>query len=219
MNQHTKTDPTNEVGLDPHEAAALIEETTSRARRQLSLLSPVTAGMGAVVFLLGYGVAWWSMRDQRVSTVPAWWAVAALYALIVIAAVIASVLFRHRRAGVGGTVSRQMLATGCAVVVAAVAAWTVQGALRYLGVSFEIVYGVYGPTVPLIIVTAAATGFVASRRMWPELTLAMVIMLIAAGSTFFGPEGAWGLTGIGCAVALVVYAVVTAVGLRRRIAR
>ena len=95
------------------------------------------------------------------------------------------------------------------------AAWTVEGALRHLGVSFQIVYGVYGPTVPVIALAAATTGFAASQGRWRELVLAIVIMLIAAGSTFFGPKGAWGLTGLGCAVALLLYAAVLAATLRR----
>lgn len=54
-------------------------------------------------------------------------------------------------------------------------------------------------------------GFAASREKWPEFCLAVAIMLIAAGGTFFGPNGAWGLTGLGCAVALLVYAAVLTV--------
>jgi hypothetical protein len=40
-------------------------------------------------------------------------------------------------------------------------------------------------------------------------------MLITATSTFFGPKGAWGLTGLGCCIALLVYAWVKTVWLRR----
>jgi hypothetical protein len=79
----------------------------------------------------------------------------------------------------------------------------------------SIVYGVYGPTVPLIALAAASTGFAAARGRWPELVLAIVIILIAAGSTFFVPKGAWGLTGLGCAIALLLYAAVLRTWLRR----
>ena len=116
---------------------------------------------------------------------------------------------------IGGRARRQMQAQAAAVASAGIAAWMVEGALRYLGVSFEVVYGVYGPTVPLIALAAASTGFAAARGRWPELGLAIVIMLIAAGSTFFGPKGAWGLTGLGCAIALLLYAAVLRTRLRR----
>lgn len=110
-----------------------------------------------------------------------------------------------------------MRAEAAATVAAGVGAWMVQGALRYLGVSFQIVYGVYGPTVPLIALAAAGAGYAAAQEKWPELGLAIAIIAIAAASTFFGPLGAWGLTGVGCAVALVVYAAAVTVRLRRPI--
>jgi hypothetical protein len=201
--------------LDPRQAAELIEQTAIRARREFETSSPIAAGLGAGVFLFGYGAVWWSMGDQHVYTGPAGWAIAVLYGLIAISAIVSSRLLHRPTAGVGGRARRQMQAQGAAVAVAGIAAWTVQGALRSLGVSFEIVYGVYGPTVPLIALAAASTGFAASRGKWPELCLAMAIMLIAAGSTFFGPKGAWGLTGLGCAIALLVYAAFLTVWLRR----
>jgi hypothetical protein len=203
--------------LDPREAAELMEQATIRARREFETSSPALAALGAGVFLFGYGAVWWSMRDQHSYAGPATWAIVVLYALIVVSAVISRGLLHHATAGIGGWARRQMIAGGIAVAVAGIAAWTVQGALRYLGVSFEIIYGVYGPTVPLIAIAAAATGFAASRAKWPEFYLAIAIVLIAAGTTFFGPDGAWGLTGVGCAAALLVYAAVLIVRLRRHV--
>ncbi len=201
--------------LDPRHASEIIEHTANRARREFETSSPIAAVLGAGVFLFGYGAVWWSMRDQHAYTGPAGWAVALLYGLIVVSAVIGGRLFHRPTAGVGGRARCQLQAQAAAVALAGVAAWTVQGALRYLGVSFEIVYGVYGPTVPLIALAAATTGFAAAREKWPELDLALAIMLIAAGSTFFGPKGAWGLTGLGCAIALLVYAAVLTIRLKR----
>jgi hypothetical protein len=201
--------------LDPHEAAELIEQTAIQARRQFETSSPLAAVLGAGVFLFGYGGVWWSMRDQHVYSGPAGWALIVLYGLIVVSGIIARQLFHRATVGIGGRARRQMAAAGAAVAAAGIAAWTLQGALRYLGVSFEIVYGVYGPTVPLIALAAASTGFAASRGKWLELYLAIAIMLIAASSAFFGPAGAWGLTGLGCAIALLVYAAAVRRQLRR----
>jgi hypothetical protein len=202
-------------GLDPRQAAALIEQTAIHARRQFDTASPVAAVVGAGVFLFGYGAVWWSIRDQHVYTGPAGWSIVVLYGLIVISAMVGALIARRSAAGVGKRARILTVAEGVAVLASGVAAWTVQGALRYLGVSFEIVYGIYGPTVPLIALAAATTGFAASRGKWAELILAIVIMFVAAGSTFFGPKGAWGLTGLGCALALLVYAAVLTAWLRR----
>ena len=217
-----RTRDTDQAGIDggddgelkPQEAAALIEQTAINARRQFNS-SPIGAVLGAGVFLFGYGAVWWSMRDQQVYEGPAGWSVVVLYGLIAISAIVGRRFLGRATAGIGGRTRRQMQAAGAAVAAAGIAAWTVQGALRYLGVSFEIVYGVYAPTVPLIALAAAAIGFAASREKWLEFFLAIAIMLIAAGSTFFGPKGAWGLTGLGCAIALLVYAAVLTAWLRR----
>jgi hypothetical protein len=200
--------------LNPRQAAMLVEETQMRARRQFEP-SPMAAVVGAGVFLLGYGAVWLSMRDQHVYKGPAGWSIAVLYGLIAISAIGSRRFLRQATAGIGGRAHRQMQAQGVAVLAAGVAAWTVQGALRYHGVSYEVVYGVYGPTVPLIAIAAATTGLAASQGKWHELCLAIGIMLITAASTFFGPKGAWGLTGLGCCIALLVYAWVKTVWLRR----
>ncbi len=201
--------------LDPRQAAALVEQTTIQARRQFETASPLGAVLGAGVFFFGYGAVWWSLRDQHVYSGPAGWAIAFLYLLIVASALVSRRFLARASTGVGGRARRQMAGMGIAVAAAGIGAWVVQGALRYLGVSFKIVYGVYGPTVPLIALAAAAAGFAAAQEKWPELGLAMAIIAVASTSTFFGPLGAWGLTGLGCGIALLVYAAVLTVWLRR----
>lgn len=201
--------------LDPREAARIVEQTAIQARRQFEPASPKTALLGAGVFLFGYGAVWFSMRDQRVYTGPAGWSIAVLYVLIIVSGIISSRVFWRATTGVTGRARRQSQAQGAAAAAAGIGAWVVEGALRYRGVSFEIVYGVYGPTVPLIALAAAAAGFAAAREKWPELGLAIAIIAVASASTFFGPLGAWGLTGVGCCVALMVYAAVLTAWLRR----
>jgi hypothetical protein len=201
--------------LDPREAVLIVERTAIAARRQFEPSSPLAAVLGAGVFLFGYGAVWFSMRDQHVYTGPAGWAVAVLYGLIVVSAIVGSRVSRRATSGVSGRARRQMKAQAAAVAAAGIGAWVVEGALRYLGVSFRIVYGVYGPTVPLIALAAAGAGYAAAREKWPELGLTIALIAIAAVSTFFGPLGAWGLSGLGCCIALLVYAAVLPAWLRR----
>jgi hypothetical protein len=219
MNGTHNTDKTwtgDEGGeLDPREAAQIIEQTAIQARRQFEPASPLAALAGAGVFLFGYGAVWFSMRDQHVYTGPAGWSIALLYGLITVAAIVGGRVLRRASAGVSGRARRQMQAQAAAVAAAGAGAWVVQGALRYLGVSFKIVYGVYGPTVPLIALAAAAAGYAAAREKWPELGLAIAIIAVASASTFFGPLGAWGLTGLGCCTALLIYAAILTAWLRR----
>jgi hypothetical protein len=203
-------------GLDPRAAANLLEQTTSRAQRALDPQPPIVAVAAAGFFLLGYGTVWWSLRDQH-PAVPALWSLAVFYGLIVIVGIFGSVV--SSRAAAGITISRrakrQQLARGVAIGAAGIGAWVFQGALRHLGVSFEIVYGVYGPTVPLIAIVAAYAGSVAIQENWLELGACIAVIGVASLSTFFGAAGAWGLTGLGCCLVLLVYAAALSVRQRR----
>jgi hypothetical protein len=201
--------------LDPREAALIVEQTAITARRQFEPSSPLAVVLGAGVFLFGYGAVWLSMRDQHVYKGPAGWSLAVLYGLIIVASIVGSRVSRRATTGVTGRARRQLKAQAAAVAAAGVGAWVVEGALRYLGVSFKIVYGVYGPTVPLIALAAASAGYAAARERWSDLGLAIAIIAVASTSTFFGPLGAWGLTGLGCCIVLLVYAGVLTVWLRR----
>jgi len=79
------------AGLDPREAAKILEQATKQARRQFDPHPPLAVVVGAAgVFLFGYGAVWWSMRDQHVYTGPALWSLVVLYGLIAVSAIAGS---------------------------------------------------------------------------------------------------------------------------------
>lgn len=205
------------AGLDPKEAAQILEQAQRQARRQFDPQPPLAVVVGAAgVFLFGYGAVWWSIRDQHpYSSGPALWSLGVLYGLIAVSAIAGSVIYNRAQSGVSGRARRQRQVQGLAIAAAGIGAWVVQGALRYRGVSFEIVYGVYGPTVPLIALAAAAAGINAVRESWLQLGVCIGIIAVASVSTFFGPLGAWGLTGLGCCLVLLAYAGALVVRQRR----
>src|ERR1700724_3109784 len=203
------------AGLDPREAARILEQTKRQARRQFDPQSALAAVVGAGVFLFGYGAVWWSMHDQHVYSGPAGWSLAVLYGLIAVSAIVGGVVSSRANAGVSGRARRQRQAQGAAIAAAGIGAWVIEGALRYRGVSFEIVYGIYGPTVPLIALAAAGAGISAMRENWLQLAVSIAIIGVASLSTFFGPLGAWGLTGLGCCLVLLAYAAALVVQQRR----
>ena len=219
MNGTSDMDQTGTVdrgnGLDPREAAALVEQTTRQARREFEPQKPLMAALGSAVFLFGYGAVWWSMRDQHPYTGPAGWAIAVLYALVIVVAIVAGTALKRATTGVSGRARRQQQAQAAAFAAAYAGAYVFMGALRYLGVSYRIIYGVYAPTAPLIVVCAALAASAAVRGHWPQLGVAIAIIAVAAGSAYTGPVGAWGYTGLGCCLALLGYAAVLAAWLRR----
>ena len=175
------------AGLDPREAAKILEQATKQARRQFDPHPPLAVVVGAAgVFLFGYGAVWWSMRDQHVYTTgPALWSLAVLYGLIAVSAIAGSVASRAK-SGVSGRAQRERQAQGAAFAAAGIGAWVIEGALRYRGVSFEIVYGVFGPTVPLIALMAVAAGISATRENWLQLGVCIAIIAVTSVSTFSG---------------------------------
>jgi hypothetical protein len=203
------------AGMDPREAAQILEQTKMQARRQFDPQSALAAVVGAGVFLFGYGAVWWSMRDQQVYSGPAGWSLAVLYGLIAVSSIVGGVALSRANAGVSGKARRQRQAQAAAIAAAGIGAWVIEGALRYRGVSFEIVYGVYGPTVPLIALAAAGAGISAMRENWLQLAVSIAIIAVASVSVFFGPLGAWGLTGLGCCLVLLAYAAALVVKQRR----
>jgi hypothetical protein len=203
------------AGLDPREAARILEQAKRQARRQFDPVSPLAALAGAGAFLVGYGAVWWSMRDQQVYTGPALWSLAVFYGAMAVGGIVAGVVSSRANAGVSGRARRQQQAQTAAIAAAGIGAWVIQGALRYRGVSFEIVYGVYGPTVPLIALVAAAAGINAMRENWLQLGACIGIIAVTSVSVFFGPLGAWGLTGLGCCLVLLAYAAALVVQQRR----
>src|ERR1700730_11893303 len=123
--------------------------------------------------------------------------------------------FGRLRCCTGSSPSRRSPARWPARRNPAAAAGVMEVALRYRGVSFEIVYGVYGPTVPLIALMAVAAGISAMRENWLQLGVSIAIIAVASVSTFFGPLGAWRLTGLGCCLVLLAYAAALVVEQRR----
>jgi hypothetical protein len=204
------------AGLDPREAARILEQTKRQAQHQFDPVTPLAVVAGAGAFLFGYGAVWWSMRDQQVYTTgPALWSLAVFYGAMAVGGIVAGVVANRANAGVSGRARRQQQAQAAAIAAAGIGAWVIQGALRYRGVSFEIVYGVYGPTVPLIALVAAAAGINAMRENWLQLGVCIAIIAVTSVSVFFGPLGAWGLTGLGCCLVLLAYAAVLVVRQRR----
>src|ERR1700737_1326406 len=157
------------AGLDPREAAKILEQAKSQARRQFDPASPLAALAGAGAFLVGYGAVWWSMRDQQVySTGPALWSLAVFYGAMAVGGIVAGAVSNRATAGVSGRARRLQQAQGAAIAAAGIGAWVIQGALRYRGVSFEIVSGGYGPRGPLIALAGAPAGINARRETGPH---------------------------------------------------
>jgi len=210
MNEPQKRDDDadDEGELDPEQAARLIEETSREAKRQFGYWqSPWYTLAAAAIWLAIYGTLWLSVRGQHPYKGPTGWALLTIFALIAVAAIAGSIVTRPRRArqGVSGRSRRRETYLGAAMGSAYIAAVVFQGALRYLGVSWAIVYGVYPAVVSPIVLVAAGGVFAAVREDVQTLRVAIAVIAVLAGSAFAGPIGVWLYAGVGgCVVVLAL---------------
>ncbi len=208
MNEPQKRDDNadDESELSPEQAARLIKQTNRQAQHQFELRSPWQTLIQALGWLAIYGTIWLSVRGQHPYKGPTGWAVLIVFALVIVVVVAASVFIRRRKAGVSGRSRRQDAFIGAAMVTAFVAAYVFMGALRYLGVSYAIVYGVYAAAGWLIVVGAAGVAIAAMREDLQNLCFGIAFVAIAAGSCFAGPIGVWLIMGVGGFLALLALA-------------
>lgn len=200
----------DEGGLDPREAARLLEQTRWQAQRGLDFRSPWLTLLAAAAALVAFGSVWLSVHGQHPYKWPTPVGLLGLYAVVAIW--IASVLYAHRRAGAGvsGPSIRQTRAEGAALAVALLAVYVVMAALAVNGASDGVVYGVYVATATMLVLGTFGAARSAIREDWPELGLSITIVLVAAGSAFAGRRGVWLSDGVGLCVVLLAYSAVQA---------
>jgi hypothetical protein len=213
MNSTPDTDDsatTSGDGLDPREAARLLDRTTREAQRQFNLSSPLLSLLGAAVVLAAFGALWLSVRGQHPYKGPTAAGLLVMYGILICWIVVVVSFRRRAMAGLSGRSIRQQWADGATVVVALVGVSVYQGVLKHDGASLAIVYGTYPPTVQLIVLGGIGAAIAAAREEWPGFGVAIAVAVVATGSAFAGPRGVWLSDGLGCAVVILGYAVAQA---------
>jgi hypothetical protein len=106
-------------------------------------------------------------------------------------------------------------ASGAAIGLGVVCIYTFDGALKHAGLHNSIVYGIFDAAAPVLMLGGMGAANAAWREDWPTLGSAMGIMLVATGAAFAGPDGSWGVIGVGGFIVLLANAA-TKVWLQRR---
>src|SRR5215469_5190614 len=136
MNETSDTNETaaanDEAELDPREAAALLAQTKRRARNKFNPNPPLMSVLRAVVALGAYGVVWLSVRGQHPYKGPAGWALAILYALIIIVIIASVGLLKRANTGVKGP-SRMRPAESTVLAAAWILVYVFMGRLSTRG--------------------------------------------------------------------------------------
>ncbi len=205
-------------GLDPRDAARLLEQTKREAERQLDLSAPWLSALGAAVALVALGAVWLSVRGQHPYTGPTVTGLLVMYAILACWIAVVVTFRRRATAGLTGRSVRQERAYGATIVAALVAVSVFQGVLKHDGASDAIVYGTYPLTAQLIVLGTAGAAMQAAREDWLGFGGAIAVILVGAGGAFAGPVGVWLCDGVGLCAVVLGYAAAQ-VWLRRAPAR
>lgn len=197
-------------GLEPRDAARLLDQARRDANREFNLAPPLISLIRAAVVLIGYGALWLSVQGQNPYQGPSLAAIAVVYTAVVVVIAISAKVLQRATAGIKGPSQRLMAAEMTAVAVAYLATAVFQGALKFEGASQSIVYGIFPAAAPLVVVGATLAGSTAARQDWPMFGTALVVIAFGTGAAFAGPAGAWAVAGIGLFVAVLGHAATSA---------
>ena len=183
--------------FDPRQAAALLDQTTRQARRQLQPAPPWLLAARAVMVLAALGAVWLSVRGQHPYRGPTTADIAVLIAFIVVNFTATVAVRQRATSGVRGRTPLRpaeitIAALGWAAAVAVIVA------LAAAGVSFS-----RYPTTVLIAPGLAWAAVMAARADWRNCVTGTAVAAVGAAGLLAGPAGAWAVAGLGlCAVLL-----------------
>jgi len=205
-------DSGNRTGMDIHEAAAIMQDTTERARRALIVRRPVLFAVWGVAWLVADGAIWLSVRGQHPYIGPTPASLVALTIVAAVAAAITAVLVGRAGSGVGGWTVLQRRIFLLSYLGGYIALFTLEAAIDHAGAS-RAVLGVYGAAAPILLVAVVIAASSALNLDWSVFGLGIWLLAVAAGSGFAGPVGVWAVSALAGGAALLLMA---ASGLRRR---
>ena len=118
------------AGMGAQDAAVIMWDARERARHELTVNRPAIFASWALVYLIGYGVVWLSVRGQRPFHAPAGWALALLALLAVVALGVTAQLTDRATSGVGGLSAQRRRIYSLSLAIGLLGVYIMQAALR-----------------------------------------------------------------------------------------
>jgi hypothetical protein len=206
----------NGGNFDPRQAAALLDQATRQARRQLEPAQPWLLVIRAVVVLAVFGAVWLNTRGQHPYQHPTAAIIPVVIAFTVLNLVATVTVARRATAGVSG---KSRLRPAEIAVLAAIWIGAYAAMVPMAGVSNAVVWGWYPVTVPLIAAGLAWAGITAARADWRNCGAGLATAVTGAVALSAGPAGAWAVAGVGLCLTLLGTAAVIVWQQRRSVVR
>jgi hypothetical protein len=202
MNEGTGTD--QEMTMSAAAAAAIIAEADARARPVLRPDYRVTFLVWGVIWFLGNGLIWLSVRGQHPYHGPNPGGYAALV-LITVLASLASIGQSRAESGVRGLSVLRRWTFFLSALAGLGGAFLVEGALVHAGASRPVV-GVFEAVAPLLVIGLLYLARFSTEQNWAAAGLGLWIVLVAAGGAYAGPQNVWGVATLAVGPAFVLVA-------------
>jgi hypothetical protein len=197
----------HEMGADVQRAAIIMREAREHARHQLTYRYPVLFTTWGLMYLLGYGALWLSVRDQHPFVGPTPMALLSLTIVVAAAMTITVVLVGRAVSGVGGSSARQRRVYVLSAIAGFAGLFTLEAAIEHAGAG-PAVLGVYGAAAPLLLTGVMCALGAASAQDWTVFGLGIWLVAVAAGSGFAGPTTVWVVDALAVSAAFLMIAAV-----------
>jgi len=214
--------PDNTAGnggnFGPRQAAALLDQATQQARRQLEPAQPWLLAIRGVVVLAVLGAVWLNTRGQHPYRHPT----ASLIPVVIAFGVLnlAATVTVAKRATAGLSGKSRLRPAEIAVLAALWAGvYAAMVAMAGAGVSDSVVDGTYAIAAPLIAAGLAWAVITAVRADWRGCGAGLAVAATGAIAVAAGPSGAWAVAGVGLCVTLLGHAAVIVWQQRRSVVR
>jgi hypothetical protein len=195
------------AGMDPQDAAVIMQEARERASSELNIRHPVIFASWALVYLLGYGVVWLSVRGQQPYRAPAGWALAVLALLAVIALGVTATLTDRATSGVGGASTLRRRVYWLSIAIGLLGLYVMEVALRHNGASRGVI-GVVTASAPLLVAGVVLVAGTAAWLNWYAFGLGVWLIAVAAFSGFAGPVGVWAVDALAVGLPFLLIATI-----------
>jgi hypothetical protein len=188
-------EPGEATGMDVRDAALIMREAGEHARHELTINRPAIFVSWSLVYLLGYGLMWFSVRNQHPYQAPPGWALAVVIVLAAMALAVTAALTDRATSGVGGTSATRRRVYWLSLVIGLIGVYIMQPVLLHAGASPNVM-GVFSASSPLLVAGVVLIAGTAAWLNWYAFSLGVWLIAVAAFSGFAGPAGVWAVEGL-----------------------
>ena len=192
------------TNMDAAAAAAIICAAGGRAQDRLQPGHRVRFTVWGLLYLLGYGATWLTVRGQQPvhGPAPATFATASLLA---VAAALASVEQTRSETGVRGPSVIRRRAFLVSALAGFAAVFSLEGALYRAGASRPVLV-VFEAAAPILVLGLLYLVRSVTLPDWSTAALGLWLVIVAAASGYAGPRTVWGIDALAVGLAFLLAA-------------